>query len=219
MRRVLDIQRQREMLLTPMEAGQIFSLVQATAKLGGAMAEIGVYRGASARLIREADGSRPLHLFDTFQGLPETTNVDVAHHQGHLQKGQFACSFESVQKYLVDCDNVYFHQGIFPASANAVDAEHFSFVHSDVDIYESTKAVLEFFYPRMLPGGVIITHDFASCDGARRPFVEFFASRPEPVLELPGDQAMVVKLSSGASLPLIASSAQGGKEVVARTAE
>ncbi len=196
MRRILDIQKRREMLLTPVEAGQIFSLVQATTKLGGAMAEVGVYRGASARLIREADSVRPLHLFDTFEGLPETGAVDVAHHQGQLEKGQFSCSMESVQKYLADCEMVKFHKGIFPATASAVNGEYFSFVHSDVDIYESTKAVLEFFYPRMLPGGVIITHDFASCDGARRPFVEFFADRSEPVIELPGDQAMIVKLGS-----------------------
>ena len=59
MRQILDLRKRREMLLTPVEAWQIFSLVKATAKLGGSMAEVGVYRGASARLIREADEIAP----------------------------------------------------------------------------------------------------------------------------------------------------------------
>jgi len=67
-------------------------------------------------------------------------------------------------------------------------------VHSDVDIYESSKAVLEFFYPRMLPGGIIVTHDFASARGVNRAFTEFFAGRPEPLFELAGDQAAIVML-------------------------
>jgi hypothetical protein len=48
----------------------------------------------------------------------------------------------------------------------AVENEKFSFVHSDVDLYASTRSVLEFFYPRMLPGGVILTHDFATAHGS-----------------------------------------------------
>ena len=157
MRQILDLRKRREMLLTPVEAWQIFSLVKATAKLGGSMAEVGVYRGASARLIREADEVRPLHLFDTFEGLPETSGKDQAPLGGQFEKGSFACSLEDVQSYLGQLNKVYFHKGLFPASADGIGGERFSFVHTDVDIYESTKSVLEFFYPRMVPGGVIIS--------------------------------------------------------------
>jgi hypothetical protein len=194
LRRILEIKKRREMLLTPVEASQIFSLVRATSKLGGSMAEIGVFRGASARLIREADLDRPLHLFDTFEGLPETTGIDIAHRQGRLQPGQFACPLDEVKDYLTNFPNVFFHQGVFPSTAAAVDGEMFSFVHSDVDLYEGTLAVLNFFYPRMLPGGVIISHDFASCEGVPKAFMEFCDNLATPVIELPGDQAMIVRI-------------------------
>jgi len=46
----------------------------------------------------------------------------------------------------------------------------------------------------MLPGGVIITHNFASASGVSQAFTEFFASRSEPLIELSGDQAIIVKL-------------------------
>lgn len=194
MNRVRELKREREMLLTPLEANQIFSLVQATSKLGGAMAEVGVYRGASAKLIRQADAMRPLHLFDTFEGLPETSETDTVHHMGRFEKGQFACSLEDVRSYLNGSHNLYFYKGLFPATGEDVKNERFSFVHTDVDIYESSHSVLDFFYPRMLPGGVILSHDFYSCAGPHRAFTEFFANRPEPLIELPGDQAMIIKL-------------------------
>lgn len=191
---IRDLKRQREMLLTPLEANQLFSLVRATSKLGGSMAEVGVYRGASARLIREADPVRELHLFDTFEGLPETNDSDMVQHMGKFEKGQFACSLEDVQQYLAGSNHLHFHKGLFPATAESVESDRFSFVHSDVDIYDSSRAVLEFFYPRMIPGGILLSHDFVSCAGPHRAIIDFFEARPEPIIELPGDQAAIVKL-------------------------
>ena len=193
-RTIRQLKRSREMLLTPLEANQLFSLVCATSKLGGSMAEVGVYRGASARLIRAANQARPLHLFDTFEGLPDPADTDTELHLGRFEKSQFCCSLEDVRNYLGPATNLHFHQGLFPATGGAVEHERFSFVHSDVDLYASTRSVLEFFYPRMLPGGVILTHDFATCCGPHQAFTDFFKDMPEPLIELPGDQAMVVKL-------------------------
>jgi O-methyltransferase len=194
LRSIRKLKGDRKLLLTPLEANQLFSLVRATSKLGGSMAEVGVYRGASARLIREADPARHLHLFDTFEGLPEPAENDAELHLGRFKENQFSCSLEEVKNYLEGFRNIYFHKGPFPATGEAVVGERFSLVHSDVDLYASTLAVLDFFYPRMLPGGVILSHDFATCRGPHDALTEFFKDLPEPLIELPGDQAMVVKL-------------------------
>ncbi len=194
LRMVRKLKGDRQMLLTPLEANQLFSLVRATSKLGGSMAEVGVYRGASARLIREADSVRQLHLFDTFEGLPKPAETDSELHLGRFKESQFSCSLEEVRNYLEGFRNICFHRGMFPATGDAVISERFSLVHSDVDLYASTLAVLEFFYPRMLPGGIILSHDFATAHGPHEALTEFFKDLPEPLIELPGDQAMVVKL-------------------------
>jgi hypothetical protein len=194
MRTIRELKKRRDMNITPLEAFQLFSLVRATAKLGGCLAEVGVYRGGSARVIREADTSRSLHLFDTFEGLPGAADIDTEVRYGRFRKGQYSCSLEDVRNYLADCDKVYFHQGVFPATGEAVKDERFSFVHADVDLYSSTRGVLEFFYPRLVRGGIIISHDFATCRGPREAIEEFFKDLPEPVIELPGDEAMIVKL-------------------------
>lgn len=189
----LRVKAERDMLTTPLEGAQIMAAVRATAKLGGDMAEVGVYQGATARLIRLADPSRPLHLFDTFAGLPETRPDDLKH-GGRFQTGEFAAGLEDVRAYLQDASGVVFYPGLFPNTAGPVTDRRFSFVHLDVDIYESSRACVAWFYERMLPGGILLSHDFATCAGPRRALTEFFADRPEPLIELPGDQAMIVKL-------------------------
>lgn len=183
------VKQERNLLLNFGEAAQILSAVRATLHIEGDMAELGVAHGASARLIADQAPEKVLHLFDTFEGLPAPRSVDSA----KFKAGQFRSSAENVRKYLGD-RRVEFHEGLFPATASAVADRRFSFLHLDVDLYESTLAGLEFFYPRMSRGGIIISHDFVSADGVNLAFQEFFTNKPDPVVELTGYQCMVVKL-------------------------
>ena len=179
----------RESLLSGNEAFTVFSLARAQSALGGEMAEVGVYQGCSARMISLASNGAPLHLFDTFSGLP----APDAHEHGRMRQGHYAASLEGVQAYLADRPDVRFYQGMFPQTATPVADTKFSFVHLDVDLKSSTRGCLEFFYPRMLPGGIILTHDYSYLDGVREAFDEFLAGRPERAIELPTSQAMLVK--------------------------
>lgn len=158
------------------------------------MAEVGVYKGASARVIRAADRNRHLHLFDTFCGLPPTSASDIEFRQGAFTEGQFAADVEDVRAYLSDLSNVSIHQGLFPETGQAVADRRFSFVHLDVDLYESTRASLTWFHARMVPGAILISHDVVSCAGPRHAFDDFAATHRDPVIELPGNQAMFVKI-------------------------
>jgi len=172
------------------EAYMVRSAVIATAKIEGDIAEVGVFRGGTARVICEAKGDRQLHLFDTFEGLPEPGQTDSA-----FQKGQYACSLESVREYLNGFSNVHFYKGFFPATGAAVKDRRFSFLHLDVDLYDSTFQALEFFYPRMPPGAIVVSHDYVEFPGVRNAFDEFFEHRPEPVVELTGNQCLVTKIA------------------------
>jgi O-methyltransferase len=67
-------------------------------------------------------------------------------------------------------------------------------VHLDADLYESTLAAFEFFYRRLPPGGIMLCHDYHSAAGVVKAIEEFFRDRPDPVVELTGYQAMIVKL-------------------------
>src|SRR6516225_4485441 len=89
-RRVIS---ETDMLLLEDEAYQLLSCARATGKIQGDIAEVGVYRGGSARLLCEVRGNRSLHLFDTFEGLPPTNQID-----SRFGAGQYAASFEDVQR-------------------------------------------------------------------------------------------------------------------------
>jgi len=186
---ITRVKKERPFLLRHVEACHLISAVTATANIHGDLAEVGVAFGASAKIIGTFAPERILHLFDTFEGLPEPTRRDHPKYQA----GQYSCSLESVQQYLAN-ENVEFHKGLFPGTAEAVKDHVFSFVHVDVDLYEGTLAALHFFYPRLSPGGVLISHDYLLAKGVKAAFTEFFADKPEPVIELTGDQCMIVKL-------------------------
>ena len=173
------------------EGYMIYSAVERTAKIPGDIAELGVFRGQSARIICEVKGKRKLHLFDTFQGLPAPGEVDTK-----FKQGEYSCSLPNVQKILEGQRDVHYYQGLFPGTAGPAEHCRFSFVHLDVDLYESTRSALEFFFPRMSPGAIVISHDYVIAEGVRQAFDQFFEHKAETVLELTGNQCLVVKLGS-----------------------
>lgn len=185
-----SLKKRVPMELLDNEAYQIVSLVEATQKVPGDIAEIGVYKGGSAKLISTNKGSRHLFLFDTFAGLP-------GGNESMFNQGDFQGTLDEVKQNLEGVPDVSYHKGLFPSTAGAVEDRRFSFVHIDVDLYEGTKAAVEFFYPRMNKGGIILTHDYTneSTPGVRRAFDEFFKGKPEPIIDLPGSQALIVKTS------------------------
>ncbi len=180
----------RESLLSGNEAFTLYSLARAQSGFDGDMAEVGVYEGCSAKIISTASGGRPLHLFDTFAGLPDPDTDE----QDRMSAGHYAASLAGVKAYLSGQPRLTYYPGLFPETAGPASDRRFSFVHLDVDLKSSTLACLDFFYPRMVAGGVIITHDYSYLDGVREAFAEFFATRRERPIELPTSQAMLVKL-------------------------
>lgn len=189
---VKKVKNQINMQLGYNEAYQIFMAVKKISKIKGDIAEVGVYQGGSAKIICEAKRNKSLHLFDTFEGLPEVTAKDSP----WFHKGQYKSSLENVKDYLKGYKHVYFYPGHFPSTGSSIKNKKFTFVHLDVDIFKSTIDCLKFFYPKMSRGGCIISHDYVSSRGVRKAFDEFFQDKPEPIIELSGSQCLVIKLEN-----------------------
>jgi hypothetical protein len=151
----------------------------------GDIAELGVYRGNTATLIAAMArrmGSTA-YLLDTFEGFIEgdLVGIDAQH------RAQFADTSLNTVQNLIGEDHVRYIKGHFPESALQVpDETVFCLVHIDCDLYSPIRSALQYFYPRLLPGGYLIVHDYASLcwDGAERAVDEFFADKPEAVLPL-----------------------------------
>jgi O-methyltransferase len=180
--------------LVPLHAKYVlYSLaLDATRRCSGEIAECGVYKGGTAKILAELVSDRPLNLFDTFSGMPDTDPVRDLHKEGDFADTDIA----SVREYLADHKNVTCVPGLVPDSLEVVRDRTFSFVHIDLDIYSAIKSACEFFYPRMQVGGILLFDDYgySSCPGARAAVDEFFADKPEIRMAIITGQCSVRKL-------------------------
>jgi len=183
-------------LVTPDRLFFVYQFARQAKRLPGDVAQVGVYKGGTARLIaRVFSGTqKTVHLFDTFAGMPspdpQKDNLD------YVRKSIFSdTSVEDVRRYLGDCANVSLHEGVFPETAGPVRDKSFCFVYLDADLYKSTRDAAEFFYPRMAPGGIMVFDDYGSkkCPGVRAAVDEFFADRKEVVIRTVPHQCVVMK--------------------------
>jgi O-methyltransferase len=171
----------------------IYQLAKQVQTQFGEVAEIGVYKGGTGRLLSQIfkDTPKTIHLFDTFSGMP-TTDPD---RDLHKEKDFNDTSLRAVQEFMKDCSNVQFYEGLFPDTADTLKEKAFCLVHVDVDIYKSVLDCCNFFYPRMRESGIMIFDDygFLSCPGAKLAVDEFFLNKPEQVIYLPTGQCFIIR--------------------------
>lgn len=166
----------------------------------GAFAELGVYKGVTAKIIHEIDPTRRLHLFDTFKGFDKQ---DLQFENGIENKSDtpdfLDTSLDAVNIFVNGNDNVHFHPGYFPNSTMQLKEKKYAFVHLDADLYKPTLEGLNYFYPKLSPGGVIIVHDYNhTWDGIRKAIDEFSPTIQESIIEIADWQGsvMIVKNTS-----------------------
>lgn len=135
-----------------------------TRKLPGAVAELGVYKGAFAAEINRLFPERTLYLFDTFEGFSQT-DIDIERTlSSHTRAaaGDFGdTGMEQVLSRLPHPERAVLCKGYFPDTLPS-DLPPLAFVSLDPDLYEPALAGLRAFWHRLVPGGVILIHDYNS---------------------------------------------------------
>lgn len=150
----------------------------------GDFVECGSARGGSAALIaltmRQLGASRPLWLFDTFEGLPAPTLDDPDFEIANLFTGTCLGTLEEVRNLFEQLkigDQVQFTKGLFQDTLPASDVSQIALLHIDGDWYESVKTCLDNLYDKVAPGGIIQIDDYGDWKGARKATDEFFGRR------------------------------------------
>jgi hypothetical protein len=148
----------------------------------GSVAEGGVFQGEFAREINRVFPEKPLYLFDTFSGFDER-DIPAEQTYNYSSYGQHHLDMTSVDvvlKKLPYPDVCIIKQGYFPETTAGI-TDNFCFVNLDFDLYQPIFAGLEFFHPRMAPGGIIIVHDFfnPSFKGVKAAIAEFSRKNSE----------------------------------------
>ncbi|MEW6305975.1 MAG: TylF/MycF/NovP-related O-methyltransferase [Verrucomicrobiota bacterium] len=164
-------------------------------RVPGCFAECGVWRGGSSAIMglaaRHAREPRHLHLFDSFEGLPEPTATDgqsAAEYSGGRASGalksvgQCQVGLAEVKRYLLDQlrfdeSLVHFHVGWFQNTIPAIAPQlgPIALLRLDGDWYESTMVCLDGLYQHVSPGGIIVLDDYHAWAGCRKATDEFRA--------------------------------------------
>lgn len=162
--------------------------------LAGNVAECGVNRGEFSYFINKFFPDRELYLFDTFDGFAEkdlNTETDIVGNdqiEGKISSGEgFKLSnLEMVKNRMTHLQQCKFYVGHFPDTAQGIDDE-FCFVNLDMDLYKPTLDGLEFFFPKMADGEVILIHDYFSTkwSGVAKAIEDFEKNTTEKLHKFP----------------------------------
>ena len=121
-------------------------------EINDSIAEVGVYKAGTAKIILESmNKNSSLYLFDTFEGIPNSSEYDNIHVVGDF----IDSPYDDIVKYFSDYNNVKIYRGVFPKDTSVhINDKKFKIVHLDVDTYISYKESLEFFYDRIIIGDI-----------------------------------------------------------------
>lgn len=137
--------------------------------------ECGVYAGGSAcaldSVLELLHRHNPLRLFDTFKGIALANAARDKHVDGEFSD----TSVEAVRELFEGKPYVSIHQGVFPATFEPFKDSKICFAHIDCDVYASVKACIEFIWPRLSQGGILVFDDYfhPNCPGATQAVNEF----------------------------------------------
>ena len=147
---------------------ELWSLAKQLAAVEGSVLEVGVWRGGTGVLLAEAiknDSRRKVYLADTFKGVVKAGEQDTRY-----KGGEHADTSRSLVESLLrmfDASNATILEGVFPEDTSRLIDGPIALLHSDVDVYSSTKDIVQWVLPRLSKGGVIVFDDygFSGCEG------------------------------------------------------
>ncbi len=173
----------------------------------GAFVECGVWRAGSMMAVAFALKNagitdRELYLFDTYNGMPDASDLDVdtsGHNandllselrnlpeQDKLESNVLAqCGLEAVRRNMLSTgypgERLHFIQGSVENTIPAHAPGTIALLRLDTDWYESTRHELVHLYPRLVRAGVLIIDDYGHWQGARMAVDEYFQNSSEPI--------------------------------------
>jgi hypothetical protein len=167
----------------------------------GAFVECGVWKGGASMLMALAQlalGGEPRHLYlyDTFDGMTAPGPEDRIAWNGEPvsrrweqelrgERRDFARWSISRQEVLanfsaIDYPRSYLHtvEGDVRRTLRRRRPRRLALLRLDTDWYDSTRTELQWLYPRLCRGGVLLVDDYGHFTGARKAVDEYLAAQP-----------------------------------------
>lgn len=169
--------------------------------LDGDFVECGVHTGIYARsIINYIDFEKTkknYYLLDTFQGLdakystPE--EMERNDHMGYDKRGDI---YSQVKKTFKPFKSVQIIKGTVPDTLPKVKSKKVAFLSIDMNCVQPEIDALEFFWDKMVSGGMIILDDYGysnSTNDQRTAHDTFAKSKGVEILSIPTCQGLIIK--------------------------
>jgi macrocin-O-methyltransferase TylF-like protien len=174
--------------------------------LEGDFVECGVNRGfLSSAIMRHLNWNslnKTFYLLDTFKGIDERYISEdekkggtLEYNRAMLESQFYVTNIESVKKNFSEWKGTKLIQGAIPETLSQVDSQKIAFLHLDMNCSPPEVAAADFFWPRLVPGALILLDDYGDrlFKSSKVGMDRFAAPRNVTVLSLPTGQGLIIK--------------------------
>jgi len=146
--------------------------------------------------ILETAGKFSMHLYDSWGAMKKESLLESEKsNEGRYQE----LEIDMTKKNLEESNEyIIYHQGYIPESFHSTsEAPHsIVFLHIDLNSAKPTLSSLEFFYPRLVRGGIMLFDDYGwlGYEDTKKTIDKFFSDKPGIILKLPTGQAIYFHL-------------------------
>lgn len=175
-------------------------------KVRGDFVEFGVNRGfLSSAIMRLLDWNmtgRTFYLLDTFAGIDEryVTQDDIAvgvieRNRHDIDSGFYTFDLDAVRANFAEWPGARIIPGPVPETLDQLDSDKFAFAHIDMNCAAPEVAAIEFLWPRLSEGGVVLLDDYAYIGYRSQKIAmdDFARGVGVVVLSLPTGQGLIIK--------------------------
>lgn len=146
---------------------ELWVLAKQSTKVEGVILEVGVWQGGTGAILAEATklNNKKVFLADTFTGVVKAGTNDTIYKGG--EHADTSLSLVSQLMSSLTLNSVELLEGVFPEDTQHMVEGNISMLHCDVDVYSSSRDIVEWCLPRMLVGAILVFDDygFYGCEG------------------------------------------------------
>ena len=153
--------------------------------ISGDITEFGCYIGTTSlflrRLLNHYNSDKALHVYDSFEGLPEKTSPDSSPAGTQFKAGELTVGKKQLLREFqkANLKPPVIHKSWFSDLTTQDVPEHIAFAYLDGDFYESILDPLKLVWPRLDERGIITIDDYGreALPGVERAVKYFFQGK------------------------------------------
>jgi len=132
-----------------------------------------------------------MHLYDSWNAMRKNELLETEmDHVGYYSK----LNINTTKKNLKEFENeLFYHAGYIPETLiSDKSLKSIVYLHIDLNAAKPTLAALEFFFPKLVRGGIVLFDDYGqeAYEETKKIIDKFFSDKPGIVLKLPTSQAI-----------------------------